>query len=104
MYRGEADVLFSGEGALLEARFSACSGLGVIAGGSLPDPFLKLVTESIDDRLELLACPPPRLIMEAVLDLRLVTSDTSDGFGPPRIAMAELPALCEFPLLRAGRT
>jgi hypothetical protein len=57
----------------------------------------------MDERLELLTCPP-RLIMEAVLDLRLVVSEASDVFGPPRMAMGVLPALAELPLLNAGRT
>lgn len=44
----------------------------------MAETFLRLVTESIDERLELLAWPPPRLIMDAVLDLRLVTSEASE--------------------------
>jgi hypothetical protein len=67
--------------------------------GSLVDAFFKLVTESMDDRLELLTCP--RFIVEATLDLRLVRSDTSDVFDPANMAIAEFP---ELPLLSAGRT
>lgn len=70
-----------------------------MAEGSFVDDFLKLVTESIDDRLELLTCP--RLIVEATLDLRPFRSPTSDPFCPPKMAKAEFP---ELPLLRAGRT
>lgn len=81
------------------ARFSVCSGLGAIADDSAVGAFFKLVTESIDDRLELLTCP--RFIVEATLDLRLVRSDTSGVFGPAKMAKAEFP---ELPLLRAGRT
>lgn len=70
-----------------------------MADDSAVGAFFKLVTESIDDRLELLTCP--RFIVEATLDLRLVRSDTSGVFGPAKMANAEFP---ELPLLRAGRT
>jgi len=70
-----------------------------MADGSLVGAFFALVTESMDDRLELLTCP--RFIVEATLDLRLGPSDTSGVFDPVNMARAEFP---ELPLLRAGRT
>lgn len=74
-----------------------------MAGASWADAFLRLVTESMEERLELLACPP-RLIIEAVLDLRLFTSEASEVFDPPMMAMGVLLVLAEVPLLNAGLT
>jgi hypothetical protein len=99
--RGEgADAVLSDRVELLTTRFAVCSGLGVITVGSFDGIFFWLATESIDERLELLACPRCFMREDAVLDRRLVISGASGVLCPPRMDSAELP---EFPLFRAGR-
>jgi hypothetical protein len=99
--RGEgAEAVLSGREGWLVTRFVVCSGLGVIAEGSFDDILFWLVTESIDERLELLACPRCLMREDAALDRRLARSGTSGVFCPANIDSAEVP---ELPLFRLGR-
>lgn len=50
-----AEAMLSGSEPLLTIRLSVCRGLGVIADKSFDGGFLSSATESIDDRLALLA-------------------------------------------------
>jgi hypothetical protein len=91
--------VLSGREGLLTRRFVVCSGLGVIAEDSFDDIFFWLATESMDERLELLACPRCLTMEDATLDRRRVRSG-SGVVCPCNKDNAEFP---ELPLFRDGR-
>lgn len=91
-----AKVTLPGSDLLLAIRFSLCSGLGVMAEWSIEGARFRSVTESMDERLELLACP---ILMTdvAALDLLRARSGTSGVLDPVKIESAE------FWVFKAGR-
>lgn len=91
-----AEATLSGSEPLLITRLSVCNGLGVIDDRSFDDIFLSSATESIDDRLALLACPS-LMIDDAALDLRFERSGTSGVLGPDKMDRPE------FRVFSAGR-